>query len=558
MANIVQLMKQKGLLQEGDLQKILSTGTSSESVYKLAIRTGMVSEDDFLALASQEYGIPIYEKLDPGYDPEPFRHISPLFMEEHVFFPLEARDNTFSFVLNDPFDNLIYETLKQIYPGYRFTPHLAREERIRTWITTYFMEDDSAARQAEEEEDSAADLAVSEDVEHLRDLASEAPIIKKVNQFLTKAVELEASDIHVEPFNDHVHVRFRIDGMLHEHETLPSHLQQAVATRIKIMSKLDISERRLPQDGRIRLKISGKNIDLRVSSLPTMYGESIVLRILDRSSISFTLESLGFPEEELRAFERLIHQPYGILLVTGPTGSGKTTTLYSALNAINSTEKKIITIEDPVEYELDGINQVQVNVKAGLKFASGLRSVVRQDPDVILIGEIRDKETADIAVQSALTGHLVFSTLHTNDSASSITRLMEIGVEDYLISSAVIGVMAQRLVRLLCPECKEPYVPDEALVYKLKLPFLPTEERPVYRSRGCEKCARTGYRGRTAIFELMEINDEIRNSILQNKSSVDLRNLAVHQGMRMLRSDGMEKVRKGLTSVEEVLRVTGM
>jgi type II secretory ATPase GspE/PulE/Tfp pilus assembly ATPase PilB-like protein len=353
-------------------------------------------------------------------------------------------------------------------------------------------------------------------------------------------------------------VRFRIDGILKNFDSFSSSIQQAVTTRIKIMAKLDISERRMPQDGRIKIKIAGRNIDLRVSCLPTMYGESMVLRLLDRESISFSLESLGFPDKEKAQFETLINQPYGIILVTGPTGSGKTTTLYSALNTIHSPEKKIITIEDPVEYELDGINQVHVNAKAGLTFAKGLRSIVRQDPDVVLVGEIRDAETAEIAIHAALTGHLVFSTLHTNDSAGAITRLIEMGVEDYLLSSSLIGVLAQRLVRILCPHCKTPFEPDRSLLERFRLSEEALARASFYKPVGCDACAHTGYKGRTALFELLSINDDIRELILKNKSSASIRDMGMRHGMTLLQSDGWWKALNGVTSIEEVIRTTGM
>jgi len=477
-------------------------------------------------------------------------------MDEHTLLPLEATAEEVKVVLNDPFDYLVLDTLKKLYPGCRIRIYLSRKEKIRQWIDEYFQQEEKTD-QKDDSEEAAQDLAYAfEDMEHLKDLASEAPVIKKVNQILTSAVEESASDIHIEPFEDRLLIRFRRDGLLHEHTALPPYMQQAISTRLKIMARLDIAERRVPQDGRIKTKIAGKDIDIRVSCLPTVYGESVVMRLLDRTSATFSLERLGFPQREFKLFHELIHSPYGILLVTGPTGSGKTTTLYSALNTINSIDKKIITIEDPVEYELDGINQIHVNPKAGLTFASGLRSIVRQDPDVILIGEIRDKETADIAIQSALTGHLVFSTLHTNDAAGAIARLIEIGVEDYLLASSMIGIMAQRLVRILCPECKKKFVPDELIIQKYGLSFN-GNSREIFQPDGCDKCGFSGYSGRIAIFELMVVNDEIREMILQNKSVVAVRNKGISQGMTLLRSDGWSKVVDGTTSIEEVLRVTG-
>ncbi|NCC60270.1 MAG: type II secretion system protein GspE [Verrucomicrobiae bacterium] len=556
MPSLIDIMVERGLVARKDLEQIMSAGNLAEPPHRVAVRSGLVSEDDFLGIVGEELGLEFVAALPQEYDPGAFGALSVFFMEEHCFLPL-AVNGEVRIAVSDPFDYLVMDTLKKVYPGKRVRMFLAREEQIRSWIRASFRADEEDEEEKPEEEAGEPSIFLDEDLEQLRDLASEAPIIKKVNYFLTKAVEVGASDIHIEPFADRFIVRFRVDGILLEFDRFPKHLQQGVVTRIKIMAQLDIAERRIPQDGRIRIKVAGKSIDLRVSCLPTMYGESVVMRILDRTSITFSLDTLGFPPREFELFNKLILAPYGIILVTGPTGSGKTTTLYSALNTINSVEKKIITIEDPVEYELDGINQVQVNSKAGLTFAGGLRSIVRQDPDVILIGEIRDRETADIAIQSALTGHLVFSTLHTNDSASAVARLLEIGVEDYLLTSSVIGIMAQRLVRVLCPKCREAFVPDQAIVSRLQLSFVPTDNAPIYRPRGCEHCSQTGYKGRLAIFELLLVTDEIRELILENRSSVAIRNKALENGMVLLRGDGWNKVRTGQTSIEEVLRVTG-
>ncbi len=557
MSRVLDIMIEKGILQRDELNRMVTAGQMAEPLHKVAIMTGLVSEEDFLEVASVEMKMPIISELPDNYNPMQFNLISPLFMEEHKFVPVQFADMGLTVAVNDPFDHLVADTLRKLYDVESVWFHLAREEQIRKWIGQYYTAPGDDAEEDADSDSEIVTLADQEDMEQLRDLASEAPVIKKVNQILTKAVERGASDVHIETLYDHIQVRLRIDGILHEIESLPKKMQQAISTRIKIMSKLDIAERRLPQDGRIYLKAAGKSIDLRVSCLPTTYGESVVMRILDRSAISFSLEKLGFPNKEYELFLELIHQPYGIILVTGPTGSGKTTTLYSALNTIHSAEKKIITIEDPVEYNLGGINQVQVNAKAGLTFARGLRSIVRQDPDVLLIGEIRDAETADIAIQSALTGHLVFSTLHTNDAAGAVTRLIEIGVEDYLLSSSLLGIMAQRLVRILCPECRKIYVPDTELQEKLRLPFLVTDEEPIYEPQGCPQCSHTGYRGRTAIFELLLITDEVKNLILKNKSALAIRDMGVAQGMTLLKQDGWDKVRTGQTSIAEVLRVAG-
>ncbi len=558
MSNIIDSFIARNMITRRDVDRILEAKISDEPLHQLIIRSGLISEEDYIDVLSDELGLPKFENLPESFDPSPFVRISTLFMDAHTFVPLGMDESQVHLLVNDPFDYLVLDTVKKLFAQKKVNLVLGRKERIRSVLQQYFQQDAGPAETENGDEEEALESAYGfEDVEHLRDLASEAPIIKRVNQIMTTAVEEKASDIHIEPFEDRIQVRYRIDGILHDFLELPPHMQQAVATRLKILARLDIAERRIPQDGRIRTKIAGKSIDLRVSCLPTVYGESIVLRILDRSSISLTLETLGFPHKELVQFNELIHSPYGIILVTGPTGSGKTTTLYSALNTINSSEKKIITIEDPVEYELDGINQIQVNPKAGLSFAGGLRSIVRQDPDVILIGEIRDKETADIAIQSALTGHLVFSTLHTNDAAGAVTRLLEIGVEDYLLSASVIGIMAQRLVRILCEECKREVIPDPEVLERYQIADNGRRPEVVYEPVGCSSCAQTGYRSRTAIFELLVINDNIRDLILKNRSAVAIRNEGVANGMTLLRHDGWDKVIKGVTSVQEVLRVTG-
>ncbi|PTN35135.1 GspE/PulE family protein [Desulfonatronum sp. SC1] len=556
--SLIQRMIDANLVLKRDLDRVLAAGEGREPPHVLALRAGLVSEEDYVRLLSETLGYPICDGLPPAFNINDFSGLSFPFLEAHAFFPLELTDESLRVAVFDPFDHVLLGALRRLFSGRTIEMHVCRQERIKGWIQEYYSPDGAEQKeQSPEESETPTGFQHIEDIEQIRDLASEAPVIKQVNQILTAAVENRASDIHVEPFEDRVQIRFRVDGVLYEHVRLPIHLHQALTTRIKIMARLDIAERRIPQDGRIRLKVAGKSIDLRVSCLPTMFGESVVMRVLDQSSISFSLETLGFPPRELSLFQEIIRAPHGIVLVTGPTGSGKTTTLYSALNTIASMEKKIITIEDPVEYELDGINQIQVNAKAGLGFASGLRSIVRQDPDVILIGEIRDKETADIAIQSALTGHLVFSTLHTNDAAGAVARLLEIGVEDYLLSSSLICIMAQRLVRLLCDHCKEPLIPDADLVRRYGLGDEGNHPQSLFMPMSCTLCKQTGYRSRTAIFELMVITDAIRELILRSKSTTAIRNLAIEQGMTLLRRDGWDKVRAGETSIEEVLRVTG-
>jgi general secretion pathway protein E len=391
-----------------------------------------------------------------------------------------------------------------------------------------------------------------ENIEHLRDLASETPVIRMVNLIISRAVESRASDIHIEPFEHDLRLRYRIDGVLHNVDAPPNQMRAAIISRIKLMAKLNIAERRLPQDGRIKLKVLGREIDLRISTLPTMYGESVVMRILDKSNTALMdLRLIGFPNDLYEKICEMTSKPHGIFLVTGPTGSGKTTTLYSAMKRINIPDRKIITIEDPVEYQMDGVNQIHVNPQIGLTFATGLRHIVRQDPDVIMIGEIRDLETAEIAIRSALTGHLVFSTLHTNDATSAVTRLIDMGVEDYLLASSLIGVLAQRLVRVNCKHCKRPEVVPAAVLEDSSEGFV-----KIQRGAGCEQCAHTGFESRIGIFELLDIDDAMRTLIVTNPDANVLRSAALKAGMQTLKDDGWKKVLAGVTTPDEVMRVT--
>jgi general secretion pathway protein E len=393
-----------------------------------------------------------------------------------------------------------------------------------------------------------------EDITQLRDMAFEAPVVRLVNLLIEEAVSSEASDIHIEPSEDTLRVRYRIDGILYDLEAPPRRLQAAVTSRIKLMAELNIAERRLPQDGRIRMTLNARKVDIRVSAVPTIHGESIVMRLLDRSSVFMPFDKLGFSSGIQGTFDRLINQPNRIVLVTGPTGSGKTTTLYAALDKINAPEKKIITIEDPVEYQLKGVNQIAVRPKIGLTFASGLRHIVRQDPDVVMVGEIRDLETAEIAIQAALTGHLVFSTLHTNDAPGAITRLQDMGAEPYLIASVLSGVLAQRLVRRICQNCRMPHEVDPADL--LAIGVTDGHGVQLYRGAGCDQCRKTGYRGRIGIYELFVISEDVRGFILRRAPSHEIRKAAVEAGMVSLREDGWAKARAGLTTIEEILRVT--
>ena len=396
-----------------------------------------------------------------------------------------------------------------------------------------------------------------EDAERLKDLASEAPVIRLVNQLIARAVETHASDVHVEPFPDRLRVRYRYDGVLHEVEPPPSRLQAAVISRIKIMSRLDIAERRLPQDGRIKLTVRGHEIDFRVSTIPSLHGEKVVLRVLDRTAVEFDYAKLGLPQDIREGIERALDLPNGMVLVTGPTGSGKTTTLYTGLLRLNTVARNVITVEDPIEYQLTGINQIQVKPQINLTFANALRSIVRQDPDVIMIGEIRDLETAEIAVQSALTGHLVLSTVHTNDAASTMNRLLDMGVEDYLLTSTVVGILAQRLVRTLCENCKEPHVALPEIVEQMGLArFSSEKEITLYRPKGCPQCAQTGYSGRISIMEILPMTDPLRSLVMKHATATDLKAEAIRERMLTMYEDGLRKAVRGITTFEEVLRVT--
>jgi len=557
------LLVASGRVSAEDLRKVRRLQQErGERLERLLLDLGFISEDDLIGLLSQHLGVPLISRKEYPAVPVQLPNVNNQFLRHAKILPLELQDGALTVAMADPTDRYSIEGL-QVATGLSVKPLLGREKEILAALEGL----DEAGQTPSEDADGIEYVGDDEeDVDHLRDLASEAPVIRLVNLLINRAVEQRASDIHIEPFENELKVRYRIDGVLHDIEQPPRRQQAAIVSRVKIMAKLNIAERRLPQDGRIKLRTMGKEIDLRVSTLPTLYGESVVLRILDRSSIVLDLEQLGFPADTLEEFERLIVRPYGMLLVTGPTGSGKTTTLYGALEKINAPDKKIITIEDPVEYQLSGVNQIHVKPQIGLTFANGLRSIVRQDPDVIMVGEIRDPETAEIAVQSALTGHLVFSTLHTNDAAGAVSRLLEMGVEDYLLASSLLGVLAQRLVRNLCVRCRRPVSAGEALhavggmvssLDRFKSMTAPAlGEGTVYEAVGCEECSGTGYRGRSGIYELLLVNESIREQILKHASADAVKAKAIAGGMRTLRDDGWLKVRQGATTVAEVLRVT--
>jgi general secretion pathway protein E len=558
---IGQIFLERGLIDQEELRTALNLQAESrEKLGKLLVDLGYVSERDCLSVVSEHLRIPAIAAVDYPAGPVLDNMLTHRFMKQCKFVPVALQENVLTLAMADPLDHATIDSVRQA-TGYRIETVLGGESEIMDVLEKFYGSAASTMGRIIEgiDENNLENLSDEiEDIEQLKDLASEAPVIRLVNVIISKAIESRASDIHIEPFEKDLKVRYRIDGILHDVESPPKKLKAAVISRIKIMAKLNIAERRLPQDGRIKLKVLGKDIDLRVSTLPTMYGESVVMRILDKSNTDlYDIRRLGFPEDSLRAFEALIRRPHGIVLVTGPTGSGKTTTLYSALDTINLPDKKIITIEDPIEYQMDGINQIHVHAQIGLTFAAGLRHIVRQDPDVIMVGEIRDLETAEIAIRAALTGHLVFSTLHTNDAPSAITRLIDMGAEDYLIASSLVGVLAQRLVRVICPHCKARVEPVQEMLDEIGFPRgYGYAASDFYEGSGCEKCSHTGFVGRVGIYELMMINDELRKLIIGKADSNQIRKKALECGMRSLRDDGWLKVRQGTTTISEVLRVT--
>ncbi|MGC2657284.1 MAG: type II secretion system ATPase GspE [Bryobacteraceae bacterium] len=538
-----EILVARGHVSADDVDRALELQQErADKLGKILVDLGYVSLRDVLSALSEQLELPLVQCDGPPPVSESTERLAPRFLRQFRCVPYALEDHTMTLAMADPLD---FETVAAVrsVTGLTVNPVLAGEQDVLDAIDRFY----EAAKPSEN--DVETDMGgPSEDLEQLRDMASEAPVIRLVNAAIAQAVEKRASDIHIEPFEKEFRIRFRIDGVLYNQEPPPRELKAAIISRIKLMAKLNIAERRLPQDGRIKVKTIGREVDLRVSTLPTLFGESVVMRLLDRSAGDFyDLRRLGFDDHMLSRMEYYTSLPHGIFLVTGPTGSGKSTTLYSALKRINQSDKKIITIEDPVEYQMDGINQIHVNPQIGLTFASGIRHIVRQDPDVIMVGEIRDRETADIAIRAALTGHFVYSTLHTNDAPSAITRLSDMGVENYLMTSSLVSVLAQRLVRLICLHCKAP----------AEMRFTPEGEQiQTFRGKGCERCFGSGFTGRVGIFELMELNDELRQLIMANADASRLNAAARRHGMHTLREDGWMKVRQGVTTADEVMRVT--
>lgn len=557
---IGEILKETCGLSEEALAEALETQEQKGGwIGEILIRQDAIAESDLLKALSIQFDLPFLSVLPTQDLNTDFAGKVPIqFLKKYKMVPMVTSNDAY-IAINDPFTFQPLDDLRLSLGWDGEKVVLAPYAAILSAINlAYDMSQDSAEQVIQDmhEDDSDQILSEIEKTGDLLDETSEAPIIRLVNLMLSQAVKARASDIHVEPYQDKLKVRYRVDGILYDKLSPPKRIQSTLVSRIKVMARLNIAEKRLPQDGRIEIRIADKNVDIRVSTIPTAFGERVVLRLLDKSTVLLKLTDIGMPEERLRIIEGLIRAPHGIILVTGPTGSGKTTTLYAALTTINNPDINIITIEDPVEYQIEGIGQIQVNPKIGLNFANGLRSIVRQDPDVILVGEIRDLETAEIGIQSALTGHLVFSTLHTNDSASAVTRLIDMGIEPFLVTSSVNAILAQRLVRVVCNDCKEAYEADDESLESIGITREMATGRKIYRGRGCPSCLNTGYKGRTGIFELMVLDDSIKNLILRTSDANAIKHQAVEQGMLSLRQDGAQKVLDGITTIEEVFRVT--
>ncbi len=530
-------------------------GKNGRNTEDILLKTDVLNDSPALDVLSEFYGVEKIESIpEDDIDYELIKQFPISFAKRFRILPINKDNGTLKVIFAPPQELYALDEVRSRF-NCSLETYITLERVLTDSINRIYEQGKDVVSEDMNEGSGLSDMEFTEP-QDLIEAEDEAPIIKFINTLLFQAVREHASDIHIECFEKEVLVRFRKDGILHDVTKVPKTVQSSVISRVKIMSELDIAERRKPQDGSIRLKIGGRDIDVRVSTVPTSWGESVVMRLLYRSSVLMSFEQLGLEGKKLETVESLIKRPHGIILVTGPTGSGKTTSLYAALQRINLPDKKIITIEDPVEYQIQGINQIQVNAKVDLTFANGLRSILRQDPDVILVGEIRDRETADISMNASLTGHLVFSTLHTNDSVSAVTRLADMGVESFLIASTLSAVIAQRLVRVLCTRCREQYVPIDEEVSRIGLAREACPEGKIYRAKGCQECMETGFSGRIAIFEILIIDDGLKNTILTHPDSSTLKEKALRNGLITLRMDGADKVAKGITSIDEVLRVT--
>ena len=539
---------------------------SGESLQKVLISLGFVSEKDVVEAMGRQMGVRFVDLSEIHIDTELARSIPEHLAQRYKVIPVAQNDNRLTLAMVDPLNVIAIDDIRLI-TGFDIEPVIATEESIIRAINNQFGVTDLVEVEETVKELQAQDFADLEfedgqdeeiSLDKLKEMVDDAPIVRVVNLIISQAINDKASDIHIEPEAKAVKVRYRVDGVLHEVMSPPKHIQAPMTSRIKIMASMDIAERRIPQDGKIHLTHDGREFDLRVSTIPCVHGEKTVMRILDKGSVMLGLNKLGFYDDNLRLWESVVDKPYGMLLVTGPTGSGKSTTLYSCLNKLNRGDRNLVTCEDPVEYQIGGINQVQTNPKAGLTFASALKSFLRQDPDIIMVGEIRDGDTAKIAVEAALTGHLVLSTLHTNDAAGAISRLVEMKVEPFLVASALCGVLAQRLARCICPNCKESFRPPAEAVRKFGMTVYGDHDIQFYRGCGCDHCKMTGFRGRSGIHEVLTISERVRSLILQKASTAEIRQAAVEDGMKTMQDDGVRKTLDGVTSMEECLRVVSI
>ena len=543
---VIQILVERGFLTQDQVDAAAkSMKAENETTLDVLVSGGTIGEDEVLGTVADQFGLKYCHVNAEAINPEVVKTIPADIAKKYGVVPVVADEDSITVALSDPMGYDAIDSLRYVLHGLDVQAVIAPRAEVRAAMAKIYADEENADVQTRGEDDGSAGDEAGDD----------SAVIKLANLIITTAIKMKASDIHIEPMEKEFRVRYRIDGALRKMDSPPKRLQGAIISRIKIMSKMKISEKRIPQDGRIQITVGGKDLDLRVSSVPTNHGESIVMRILDKTNLSLGLPQLGFLTDDQATFERLIKLPDGVVLVTGPTGSGKTTTLYACLGQINTPDKKLITVEDPVEYQMSGINQVQVNKDVGLDFSAALRSILRQAPNIVMIGEIRDAETADIAMEAALTGHLVFSTLHTNDAPSAVTRLLDIGVKPFLVASALRAAMAQRLVRAICEKCKESYTPTEREMKMLGSMSKTVPER-MYHGVGCDKCGRSGYKGRKGIFEIFKVDDTIQRLIFDHAPATLLRQRAREMGMRTLREDGMLKVASGMTSLQEVLRVT--
>ena len=554
---IGELLLEKNLITPKQLEQALEEQKlTGKLLGRIFIDMGLVKEDDILQVLGARAGVSVVRLKDMKIPKDVIDKVPASVAKIYTIMPIGYEENALTIAIADPLNVSVFDDLRFIV-GMNIKGAVASEEDLRDAIQQYYGTEGETIEDilgVFTEKMEILPTEEMEDVATLQDLASRAPVIKLLNMILLQGVRERASDIHFEPFEQEYKVRYRVDGVLYEVARPPKSLSLGLASRIKVMANLDIAERRLPQDGRIMVSIEGKDVDLRISTLPTIFGESVVMRVLDRSTVSLSLDQIGMLDEMKNTMRRLIQKPNGIILATGPTGCGKTTTLYSCLREVNKVESKVITTEDPVEYDIKGIIQVPISPKVGLTFATSLRHILRQDPDIIMVGEVRDAETAQIAIQASLTGHLVFSTLHTNDAPSAITRMIDMGIEPFLITSSLEAILAQRLVRTICPNCKEEYMPEPGALEDLGISLDLAKTKKFYRGAGCSKCSHTGYRGRTGVFELLIMNDELRSLVIDKSHTEVIKKMAIESGMKTILEDGLQKIYNGVTTIEEVLK----